>query len=179
MGRCFFISDLHFGSERIIRLCHRPFENLEEEDAFIVAQWRKSVNEDDTVYILGDVAEGDCERVVRILKDLPGRKILVVGNHDEEESIARYKEAGIFEAITPYLKIHEEGKEIILFHYPMLDWEDRQFGSVLVYGHIHNKDLAEIKDYFKDKPCYNCGADVVGFTPRTLEELRRIKEASK
>ena len=69
--------------------------------------------------------------------------------------------------------------DIIVFHYPIMDWENRQHGSVLIYGHIHNKDLPEIKDYYKDKPCYNCGADVVGFTPRTLEELERIKEAQE
>ncbi len=179
MGKLFFIADLHIGSERILRLCHRPFRTLDEQDQAIMDNWRNAVKENDTVYILGDVAEGDYERTVRILSSLPGRKILVVGNHDDEESLSYYRKAGIFQDITPYAKTEEGGKEIILFHYPIMDWEDRQHGSVLVYGHIHNKDLPEIKGYYEDKPCFNCGADVIGFTPRTLEELRRIKEEQK
>lgn len=176
-GRILFIADLHLGSERIIRLCHRPFRSVEEQNEIIASNWQKSVKNDDVVYLLGDIAEGDYELSVRILSRLPGRKILVVGNHDDEESISHYRRAGIFESIVPYAKDHQGQTEIILFHYPIMDWENRQFGSCLVYGHIHNKDLPEIRDYYKDKPCFNCGADVIGFTPRTLEELQRIKEA--
>ena len=177
MGKNFFIADLHLGSERILKLCHRPFKSVDEQDEAVAMNWRGAVNEGDTAYVLGDLAEGDYERTVRILSTLPGRKILVVGNHDDQESLSHYRKAGLFEAIVTYAKAKESGKEIILSHYPIMDWENRQFGSVLIYGHIHNKDLPEISTYYKDKPCYNCGADVIGFTPRTLEELRKIKEA--
>ena len=179
MGRLLFLADIHLGSERIIRLCHRPFKSIDEQDEIISSNWKRAVKEDDTVYLLGDLAEGDWKRVIRILSDLPGRKVLVFGNHDDEESLAQYKKAGTFEAIIPYGKVEQDQNEIILFHYPIMDWENRQFGSILIYGHIHNKDLPEIKDYYKNKPCYNCGADVIGFTPRTLEELRTIKEAQQ
>ena len=179
MGRSLFIADLHLGSERIMRLCHRPFAALDEQDRAVATNWEKAVKEEDTVYVLGDVSEGDYERTVRILSPLPGRKILVVGNHDDEESLCCYRRARLFEEIVNYAKTEENGREIILFHYPIMDWENRQFGSILVYGHIHNKDLPDIRDYYKDKPCYNCGADVVGFTPRTLEELKTMKERDK
>ena len=177
MGRNLFIADLHIGSQRIIDLCHRPFRDVDEQDEAFARNWRQAVNGGDTVYILGDLAEGDPQRALRLLKHLPGKKALVLGNHDDESSILAYRKSRLFDRICKYAKTSEAGKEIILFHYPIMDWEDRQFGSVLVYGHIHNKDLPEIRDYYKDKPCYNCGADVIGFTPRTLEELKRIKEA--
>ena len=177
MGRLLFIADLHLGSESIIHLCRRPFKNVDEQDEIIASNWRNAVGDDDIVYLLGDMAEGDCERVVRIMSGLPGHKILIVGNHDDDESIAHYRASGIFEDMLPYGRIHQGEEEIILFHYPIMDWENRQFGSSLIYGHIHNKDLPEIRDYFRNKPCYNCGADVIGFTPRTLEELKCIKEA--
>ena len=179
MGKTLFIADLHIGSQRILELCHRSFCALEEEDEAIAANWRNAVSEEDTVYVLGDVAEGDYERVIRILSPLPGRKILVVGNHDDEESLRHYQRCHLFQCIMSYGKTEAEGKEAILFHYPIMDWENRQFGSIHIYGHIHNKDLPDIKDYFRDKPCYNCGADVIGFTPRTLDELKAIKEAQQ
>lgn len=179
MGRKLFIADLHIGSERILKLCSRPFKTLDEQDETIATNWRKTVKEDDIVYVVGDVSEGEWGRTLRILAPLPGHKILVIGNHDDAESLAHYRKEGLFDEITTYAKTEEGDKEIIVFHYPIMDWENRQHGSVLIYGHIHNKDLPEIKDYYKDKPCYNCGADVVGFTPRTLEELERIKEAQE
>ena len=177
MGRALFISDLHIGSERILKLCRRPFATLEEQDEAIVSNWRKAVNGDDTVYLLGDLAEGDYERTIRILLPLPGHKILVIGNHDDEQSLFHYQRCNLFDRTTHYAKIESDGEEIILSHYPIMDWEDRQYGSIQIYGHIHNKDLPEIREYYKDKPCYNCGADVICFTPRTVEELKRIKEA--
>ena len=178
MGKALFIADLHLGSERILTLCHRPFWDLTEQDEVIAKNWRDAVKPDDIVYVLGDAAEGDYERVIRVLSPLPGRKMLVKGNHDDEESLSHYERAKLFEKIVSYAKIRDRENEFILFHYPLLDWEDRQFGSILIYGHIHSKDLPGIRDYYKDKPCYNCGADVIGFTPRTLEELQRIKETS-
>lgn len=177
MGRNLYISDLHIGSERIIRLCGRPFADVDEMDAAIERNWREAVRPGDTVYILGDLAEADHQRAIRLLKRLPGRKVLVLGNHDTNEAALAYRKSRLFAGIRRYDKTMDFGKEIILSHYPMMDWEDRQFGSIHIYGHIHNKDLPEIREYYKDKPCYNCGADVIGFTPRTLEELMGIKEA--
>lgn len=179
MGRNLFIADLHIGSQRIIDLCHRPFRDIDDQDEAITRNWRQAVNAEDAVYILGDLSEGDPQRVVCRLKHLPGRKVLVLGNHDDEASVRVYQKSKTFDRICWYTKIMDAERKVILFHYPIMDWEDRQFGSALVYGHIHNKDMQEMRDYYKDKPCYNCGADVIGFTPKTLKELEKIKGEQK
>lgn len=44
--------------------------------------WINKVKDDDTVYILGDVGMYHAREIGNILNNLPGRKILVTGNHD-------------------------------------------------------------------------------------------------
>ena len=66
-----------------------------------------------------------------------------------------------------------------------MDWMEFNRKGILVYGHIHNKTAAngpaygKIKDFYKDLPAYNCGVDVCGFEPRTLDELIHLKEVNK
>ena len=60
-----------------------------------------------------------------------------------------------------------------------LSKEDLNTMTKFMSAMMDNKDMQEMRDYYKDKPCYNCGADVIGFTPRTLKELEKIKEEQK
>ena len=76
----FYTSDLHFGDERILRLSCRPFASVEEMDAVLIRNWNQTVSEEDTVYILGDLAFND--EAAQKVKELKGRKTLLLGNHD-------------------------------------------------------------------------------------------------
>jgi len=48
--------------------------------------WRLLVNEDDTVVIAGDISWAmkleECEKDFTFLENLPGKKIILKGNHD-------------------------------------------------------------------------------------------------
>ena len=48
----YFIGDTHFGHENVIRLCNRPFENVEEMNEYIISSWNQRVRTNDTVFIL-------------------------------------------------------------------------------------------------------------------------------
>lgn len=52
----FFTSDLHFGHEKIIKACRRPFSSVEEMNGKLVENWNATVGAQDEVYILGDFA---------------------------------------------------------------------------------------------------------------------------
>lgn len=54
----YFTSDLHFNHKRIIQSVGRPFANLEEMHNALVNNWNSVVNDDDTIYILGDFTIG-------------------------------------------------------------------------------------------------------------------------
>ena len=66
------------------------------------------------------------------------------------------------------------------------NWDDvvRKYVA-LVHGHVHNKTYKnrkayqEIKQYYLDKPAYNCGVDVTNYEPVTLDEMIRLKEENQ
>ena len=45
----YFISDIHFSDERIMKLCNRPFESINEMDEYIIDNWNKTINPNDDV----------------------------------------------------------------------------------------------------------------------------------
>lgn len=51
----YFTSDLHLGHKNVIRLCNRPFTDIEEMDHVLISNWNKRVHPHDTVVILGDL----------------------------------------------------------------------------------------------------------------------------
>ena len=64
----YYIADIHFNDLRVFNKCSRPFANLEEYKNEIIKRWNTKVNEDDTIYVLGDIAEDSFTEVFGILK---------------------------------------------------------------------------------------------------------------
>lgn len=166
MGKNYFIADTHFFHEKIIKMCNRPFDNVEEMNKKLIENWNKKVTDDDTVYILGDVSfKGSKENTISILKQLKGKKILIKGNHDRFVGQRDFDER--FEKICDYLQITEDKQQIILSHYPIIDYAGMYYGAKMIYGHIHNK-------YVPHKNMYCVSVECVNYEPVTLEEIEEI-----
>lgn len=87
--RLFITSDLHLGHKAIIQYCNRPFDftdkGIEECDDFLLEQYRNTINENDMVIFLGDLTfkkNHKGQKMTEIVTKLPGRKVLIKGNHD-------------------------------------------------------------------------------------------------
>ena len=78
----FFTSDLHLGHRNIIRLCNRPFSSIDEMDQRLIEKWNEKVTDADTVYILGDLMFRNEKPPEEYLRQLRGKKHLIIGNHD-------------------------------------------------------------------------------------------------
>ena len=86
----FATSDTHFNHVNIIKYCGRPFtpdeEGAEKCKAFLIERYRETVGENDIVIFLGDLAMGGAMRIrdemAALVPALPGRKIMIRGNHD-------------------------------------------------------------------------------------------------
>lgn len=180
----YYISDIHFRDQNIFDKCERPFLSLNEMELKIIDNWNNVVNNDDVVYILGDIGNETNLSSIEIFKNLKGHKHLIVGNHDEL-ILNEIKNINIFESIKYINLIMDNNRKVCICHYPLMDWPEFNRKGILVYGHIHNKtiknDLAykQIKNYYSDKSAYNCGVDVTNFIPKTLDELIKLKEINK
>lgn len=81
----YYIGDIHFGDKRVMKLAGRPYSSTAEMDNDVILKWNRRVKENDTVYVLGDFAfNNECAQVIEKLR---GRKILLLGNHDEVLSL--------------------------------------------------------------------------------------------
>ena len=170
----FYISDTHFGHENIIRHSKRPFANADEMDEKIIANWNSVVGPNDEVYILGDLAYKGSKGPAYYLNRLNGKKYFLIGNHDNEiknniRKYASYFEHGI---IRDIFEIDDNGTRIVLCHYPMSEWNGMFRGAIHLYGHIHNNTENDTYKRTSNTPnAYNVGADILDFTPRTLNEV--------
>lgn len=164
----YYSSDLHFNHLNIIKSCNRPFESLEEMNNIIIKNWNDRVRNEDFIYFLGDFGVPknlkDVEAILSLVKKLNGRKILIQGNHDAR-LLKNSEFCSLFEEITIYKKISDNGHFVVLMHYPLETWERSYYGSYHLHGHIHTKEINYIPNRF------NVGVDVNNYKPVTLTEL--------
>ncbi len=188
----YYISDLHFG-------CQNSFENRTlEHDKLIIDNWNKVVTNSDTVYVLGDIGRiggnKDNEYLCKCISVLKGKKVCVLGNHDENLKDIRLRQ--LFVEVCDYKEITDNyngmSHKLVLSHYPILFWNGQHKGWVHLYGHVHMSDewgvykqsLNYVNDFFKDKTmkgysdcppsvAYNVGACLpyMNYQPRTLKEI--------
>lgn len=168
--RYLYISDLHLYHKNILSLCNRPFKDLDEMHEAILSNWNKKVRNDDTVIIGGDVGfprnNEEVKLITEYLKKINGKKILVVGNHDHK--LLKNSEFGkCFESVHNYLEVNDNGKRVVIFHYPIEEWNHFFRDAIHLYGHVHNND----KGLKKIKNRFNMCADVNDFTPMLLKEF--------
>lgn len=164
----YYIADTHFGDEAVIGYSHRPFSSVKEMDEAMIQNWNAKVNDDDDVYIIGDLVYRTDDPLL-YLDRLQGRLHLICGNHDRQvvdHPIGRER----FTEIEEYAVVDDGRHRIVLFHYPILEWEGYYYGTWHMFGHIHNHPNPT-QDYLKDFPkALNVGVDVVGFAPVTFDE---------
>lgn len=138
MTKTYITSDIHFSHRRIMEFCpdSRPFKDVEEMDQKIIEIWNSMINPEDLTYILGDVAFCNAEKASKLVNRLNGRKVLIRGNHDSKTSKDQ-RFLDCFENVRDYLRFVHNGHLIVLFHYPIFEWDQMHRGSIHFHGHLH------------------------------------------
>ena len=161
--KTFFTSDTHFGHKNMTNegknYSNRPYDTIVQMDEAMIANWNSVVGQDDEVYHLGDFAMGKTP-VPTILGRLNGKKHLIWGNHDSEQT----RKLPHWESSQPYLEIYLEGKKIILCHYAMRVWNKSHGGALMFYGHSHGSLPGN------DQSC-DVGVDCFNYIPSTLTQI--------
>lgn len=81
MQKIWLASDTHFGHKKILDFTKRT-EGFEER--FLTA-WDNIVGSNDVVMLLGDIAWGKVSYWFGRLREMPGQKVLLMGNHDRNK----------------------------------------------------------------------------------------------
>ena len=178
----YYIGDLHFGHVNCLAFDNRPFKTIEEHDKALVDNWNNTVGIDDDVYILGDISWYNATKTIEIFQQLNGNKHLVIGNHDQKLLKSRELRE-LFVEICHYKEITlDNGKILVLSHYPIPCFKNHFYGSYHFYAHVHNsfewnmmeRVKYEMKSLY-NQPCnmFNVGAmmEYINYVPRTLEEI--------
>lgn len=175
-----FYSDPHFGHANIIKHAARPFADLEDMDAQLCHNYRAAVSETDFVLWLGDCS-WRLPALRDLLQDLPGRKALILGNHDGS---AR-KMAGLgFECVAERMWLDLDGVPALACHYPphKVSYTGRAFdvryanlrprlgkGQVCIHGHTHEKQRT-----FGKQRRVHVGVDAWDFAPASWHAVAAL-----
>lgn len=123
--------------------------------------WRNTIRKDDRIFNLGDVAfKIPKEELEKIIKNLPGRKILVLGNHDRSHSIKWWLDVG-FDEVSQYPIIVD--KFWILSHEPLYVGKESPYANI--HGHTHGTCL-------NNPYMFNVSVENIGYRPMKLEHVK-------
>jgi calcineurin-like phosphoesterase family protein len=201
----FVIADTHFGHADIILHCKRPWcmpnpaydtllpydfrtNNplmvpkwaLEAHDQFITEKWNKMVTKKDRVIIVGDFAFKDH---LMHASSLNGRKILVMGNHDDDlnrEALKHFDEVYDFGCVKKMMTgaFRPDGKavkeKVTFCHYAMRAWPGSWESSASVHAHSHGR-MPELDILLS----FDVGMDVWGYFPIPWEAIQKRIEAKR
>ena len=189
----FFTADLHLYHDNIIRDDFGPhkrtqFVSTQEMNDYIISNWKRKVSNGDTVYVLGDFALGNIKTATETISGLPGKKILLMGNHDvpkikvgqcsrtapQDLNYLKY-DSSLFEIVYPASQTVDfrYGEYTLLMnHYPPhLHFESLLPHHIFLHAHSHSKKEYNMANMSLHIPVYDVGVDSNDFSPISIEEL--------
>lgn len=181
--KLFFTSDLHFQHKNILAFCHRPYETVKDMENGLISNWNNVVNNDDIVFLLGDVcwfkSRHECKK---LLNKLNGKEIhILLGNHDVLKTFELLDDRFIIHSDVVNLYVRTQSNtvyELYLSHLPLATFPHKVRQRVYhFYGHIHSGPLCENKidilgkDLIMLPNTYDVGVDNNNYTPIALEEI--------
>lgn len=168
MDKIFFTSDLHIGHDKEFLFAPRGYNSIYEHDQQLVKNWNEVIDDDDIVYILGDIMLGDNNYGCSVFNQLRGIKHIILGNHDTDSRISLYPNLrGVVD--VKYADAIKVGKKFIyLSHYPtLLGNFNEKITRIGLHGHTHSKDKFQyIQSY-----SYNVALDAHNNYPVEINEI--------
>jgi len=165
---------LHFGHANIMKFCpvtRARFRNdVKYMTEAMIDEWNSRVESGDLIYILGDVAFCSGSDAAKILNRLNGDKILVEGNHDRKNlKDVSFQKA--FKEIHKYLDINYDGHKIVMFHYPIMEWDQMHRGALQFHGHLHG-NISGLEKYRALDVGFDSTGDIVTSMERAINKIK-------
>lgn len=174
MTRTWVYSDPHFFHKNIVKFADsngnklRPWDDSDTMTEEMIQWYNESVNDEDRVYILGDVAF-TAAHMQNVVTRMKGRKCLVPGNHDPEK-MRRYFD--LFDDVRGYV----QRSGFIMSHIPL---HPNCLGrwKLNIHGHLHNnvmrEKVNEVEEFYGEPDLrYYCACvERTNFRPKLLDEI--------
>jgi calcineurin-like phosphoesterase family protein len=172
----YYIGDTHFDHANIIKYCTRPFTNVQEMNAQMLANIQAIDTPTNALIHVGDVAFG-AERWLSRVPPLASRanNILVAGNHDRIRRHGKlysswfdlvigsedgWKDQFIVIQDTAFGRAYR----VMLSHAPQVNMHGCDFN---IHGHTHNN-----RHGYDNSPLHlNVSVELTDYKPVTLEQL--------
>lgn len=177
----FYIADWHYDHKNVLSFDNRPFTDVVEMNDELIRRWNSVVSSGDIVYILGDMFWCTPNIATPVIDSLNGQKFLVKGNHDRWHDAKFDKK---FVKIDDYMEVDDDGRKVVLCHYPIPCFKNHFYGWYHLYGHVHSSfewNMTEHQRFLMEelygKQCnmvnVGCMMPWMDYTPRTLNEIER------
>ena len=130
-------SDLHLDDDSVVITEQRPYGSTTAMNRALLAAWRATVKVQDTIICLGDIAHPDSWNDPHHPGDLracPGRRILVMGNHDVRQT-EEPDRAGFTQ--RHWALMLDTDPPAALTHAPL---KRRPIPAVNIHGHLHGAE---------------------------------------
>jgi calcineurin-like phosphoesterase family protein len=157
MNNIWFTSDQHYGHDKIIEYCDRPFKNVDEMNEELIKRYNDLVKPDDLVYHLGDFAFDN--NPGKFFHRLNGDKILILGNHDRQP----VKQLP-WKSVHDYYELKIGKTFIVLCHYCFKVFNKSHRGALQFFGHSHGS----MSD---NRQQLDIGVDNNNFYPINLDQI--------
>jgi len=148
-------------------------------------RWNSKVTERDEVFIIGDFTFGNYESAQNYFGRLAGRIYIIPSiGHDRKwvrqclQNNEQDRLQGKVRILGNIHKVKDDGRTLILCHYPLLTWEKSFHGAIHLHGHEHGREgrMGWSNDSDKaDEPAFrvDVGVDLWDFEPITLDDILR------
>ena len=167
-----FTSDTHFGHAGVLGSCERPWGTVGAMNDALINAINARVMPNDVLYHLGDFSYRTTVEEARGLRArIRCREVhWVPGNHDKDW--AQPAAAGTFVVERPICTLKlDDGRRVVMCHYPMMDWPGLGRGAIHLHGHVHatraynewNRGMRLLR--------YDVGVDANGYAPVSIDEI--------
>lgn len=142
-NKLWFMSDLHYNHENVIKFNRRPFENVKEMNWHIEQELITKVGPGDILFDIGDLFWKTDETTMKNVISLASPKewYKILGNHDNYNVYRKSYIGTLFTLLSDILEINvdHEGRNyrLTLCHYPMISWNGKARGTLMIHGHCH------------------------------------------
>lgn len=172
--RIWITSDSHYSHRNIVKgvsnwsnkdSC-RDFETVEQMNDVIVSNYNV-VPADDLIIHHGDFSFGGIEQMYEFASRIKCKNIILVrGNHDNKI------DSKLFLQVFSYFEFVVNSKLFCSFHYPIKDWNEKNRGSIHIFGHSH-----QFENNFEDGKSMNVGLEANNMKVWNLTEIIKIMES--